>query len=186
MTEFQTPGSGRATRIEEIKSFTGNDLPQLCDLAHDAIIDGEGFLWVQPPPQRILENYWNGVLLVPERRLWIARLDGRIVGTVQMLNPSVNNESGAFAAQITTLIVAGHARRLGLGRGLLRQAEAMALSRGFTALDLDVRADREAAIRLFEAEGYVRWGVKPRYARIHGRYISGYYYSKFMDTDVTP
>jgi ribosomal protein S18 acetylase RimI-like enzyme len=186
MTDSQSPDNGRATRIEEIESFSGDDLPQLCDLAHDAIIDGEGFLWVRPPPQRILENYWNGVVLVPERSLWIARLDGRIVGTVQILNPSVNNESGAFAAQITTLIVAGHARRLGLARGLLRQAEAMAISRGFTALDLDVRADREAAIRLFEAEGYKRWGVKPRYARIQGRYISGYYFSKFLDTDGTP
>ncbi|HAK62448.1 MAG TPA: hypothetical protein DCO82_04310, partial [Alphaproteobacteria bacterium] len=112
MTDSLSPDNGRATRIEEIESFSGDDLPQLCDLAHDAIIDGEGFLWVRPPPQRILENYWNGVVLVPERSLWIARLDGRIVGTVQILNPSVNNESGAFAAQITTLIVAGHARRL--------------------------------------------------------------------------
>lgn len=169
------------TRIEEIESFTGNDLAELSDLATDAIIDGDGFLWVKPPPLRVLENYWNGVLLVPERSLFIARLDGRIAGTAQLLRPSVNNESGAFAAQITTLIVAPWARRHGLARGMMLRLEELARGRGYTSLDLDVRSDRQAAISLFEAADFARWGVKPRYARIDGRYISGYYYSKHLD-----
>ncbi len=174
-------GALKATRIEEIESFTGNDLAELCDLAADAIVDGDGFLWVRPPAVRILENYWNGVLLVPERSLFIARLDGRIAGTAQLLRPSLNNESGAFAAQITTFIVAPWARRNGLGRGMMRRLEELALERGYTALDLDVRSDRLPAIRLFEAHGFERWGVKARYARINGRYISAYYYSKYLD-----
>ena len=168
-------------RIEELEAFTGNDLAQLCDLATDAIIDGDGFLWVKPPPLRVLENYWNGVMLVPERSLFIARLEGRIAGTAQLLRPSVNNESGAFAAQITTFIVAAWARRHGLARGMMQGLEVLARGRGYTSLDLDVRSDRLAAINLFEAHGFQRWGVKPRYARIHDRYISGYYYSKKLD-----
>mgnify|MGYP001558001636 CR=1 FL=1 len=173
----------KTTRIEQIESFSGNDLAELCDLATDAIIDGDGFLWVKPPPLRILENYWNGVLMVPERALFLARLDGRIAGTAQLMRPSLNNESGAFAAQITTLIIAPWARRHGLARGLMLQLQEVAKARNYTTLDLDVGADRIAAIHLFEALGFVRWGEKQRYARIHGRYISGYYYSKYLDTD---
>jgi len=183
MTQESSRDTLKATRIEEVESFTGNDLAELCDLATDAIVDGDGFLWVKPPPVRILENYWNGVLLVPERTLFLARLDGRIAGTAQLLRPSVNNESGAFAAQLTTFIIAPWARRHGLARGLMLQLQEVAKARNFTTLDLDVRADRTAAIRLFEALGFERWGVKQRYARIHGRYLSGYYYSKQLDRD---
>jgi ribosomal protein S18 acetylase RimI-like enzyme len=186
MADPQSPdgagGSGlKATRIEEVESFAGNDLAELCDLAADAIVDGDGFLWVKVPPARILENYWHGVLLVPERSLFIARLDGRIAGTAQLVRPSVNNESGAFAAQITTLIVAHWARRHGLGRGMMQRLEELGRARGYTTLDLDVRSDRRPAISLFEAHGFARWGVKPRYARVNERYISGYFYSKNLD-----
>lgn len=187
MSETQQPPAItevlKTTRIDEVESFTGNDLAELCELASDAIIDGEGFLWVKVPPIRILENYWNGVLLVPERSLFVARLDGRIVGTAQLLRPSINNESGAFAAQITTFIIAAWARGHGLARGMMQRLEEVARQRGYTSLDLDVRSDRIAAINLFEAHGFERWGQKLRYARIQGRYISGYFYSKFLDKD---
>lgn len=185
MSEVQPPdpvkGSLKITRVDEAEKFEGNDLAEMCALTSDAIVDGEGFLWVKVPPLRILENYWNGVLLVPERSLYLARLDGRIVGTAQLLRPSTNNESGAFAAQITTFIIAAWARGHGLARGMMQRLEDVARERGYTSLDLDVRSDRVAAINLFEAHGFERWGIKPRYARIQGRYISGYYYSKFLD-----
>ncbi|MCK9991717.1 MAG: hypothetical protein Dbin4_00237 [Alphaproteobacteria bacterium] len=182
MPDMLAPDGGpKAGSIGEIESFSGNDLAELCDLAADAIVDGDGFLWVKVPPARILENYWHGVLLVPERSLFIARLDGRIAGTAQLVRPPVNNESGAFCAQITTLIVAPWARGHGLGRGMLQQLEEQARARGYTTLELDVRSDRHRAIRLFEAHGFARWGEKHRYARVNARYISGYYYSKNLD-----
>ncbi|MDO9461504.1 MAG: GNAT family N-acetyltransferase [Alphaproteobacteria bacterium] len=171
----------KATRIDEIESFIGNDLAELCELTTHVVTDGDGFLWVKAPPIRVLENYWNGVMLVPERSLFIARLDGRVVGTAQLLRPPANNESGSFAAQITTFIIAPWARGHGLARGLLQELEEVARARGYSTLDLDVRSDRLVAIKLFEAHGFVRWGVKQRYARINGRYIAGYYYSKHLD-----
>ena len=183
---FESDRGLKATRIEEVESFAGNDLAELCDLAADAIVDGDGFLWVEVPPTRVLENYWHGVLLVPERSLFIARLDGRIAGTAQLVHPSVNNESGAFAAQITTLIVAHWARRNGLARGMMLRLEGLARGRGYTTLDLDVRSDRRPAISLFEAHGFARWGVKPRYARVNERYISGYFYIKNLDERTAP
>ena len=48
------------------------------------IIEGGGFGWLKPPPRQVLENYWKGVLLVPERRLVVGRLDGIIAGSAQL------------------------------------------------------------------------------------------------------
>ena len=41
-----------------------------------AIIDGGGFGWVNAPGRLALETYFRGVLLVPERELFVARLNG--------------------------------------------------------------------------------------------------------------
>ena len=46
------------------------------------------------------------------------------------------------------------------------------------ALNLDVRETQEAAIRLYESLGYVRWGINPDYAQVRGKIIRGFYYSK--------
>ena len=43
MTEDSARDAFKSPRIEQIESFTGNDLAELCDLATDAIIDGDGF-----------------------------------------------------------------------------------------------------------------------------------------------
>ena len=168
-------------RIDEIEAFVGADLADLCDITADAIIDGEGFLWVDVPRAKLLENYWNGVLLVPERSLFVARLDGRIVGSAQLFHPSVNNESGAFGAQITTFFITPRARGNGLARNLMARLIEAAEAHNYTTLDLDVRADRAAAIALFEACGFNCWGVRPRYARVRGKYFAGRYYTKFLD-----
>lgn len=167
-------------RIEELVAFSGSDLDDLCDITTDAIVDGDGFLWVDAPRQKVLENYWNGVLLVPERSLFVARLDGRIVGSAQLFHPSVNNESGAFGAQITTFFITPRARGNGLARNMMARLIDAARARNYTTLDLDVREDRAAAIAMFELFGFSCWGVRPRYARVRGKYFAGRYYTRFL------
>jgi RimJ/RimL family protein N-acetyltransferase len=41
-----------------------------------------------------------------------------------------------------------------------------------------VRATQERAIQIYEESGYVRWGTLPRYARVAGEYVEGYFYTK--------
>ncbi len=182
MTEDSARDALKSARIEELGAFTGNDLPDLCDITADAIIDGDGFLWVDVPRAKVLENYWHGVLLVPERSLFVARLDGRIVGSAQLFHPSVNNESGAFGAQITTFFITRRARGRGLARAMMGRLIDAAKARSYTTLDLDVRGDRAAAIAFFEGHGFTCWGERPRYARVRGKYFAGRYYTKFLDT----
>ena len=90
------------TGIEWVMELTDHDLEELCQATEEAILDGNGFGWLTPPPRRVLESYWHGVLLVPERELIVARLEGSIVGSAQLQRPSSNNEAQSFAARITT------------------------------------------------------------------------------------
>jgi ribosomal protein S18 acetylase RimI-like enzyme len=166
------------TAIERLTEFKGTDLADLCDAAETAIVDGGGFGWLKPPPREVMERYWKGVLMVPERELLVARLDGVIAGSAQLVKPPRNNEAQAFAAAMTTHFVAAWARGHGLARGLVQAVEEAARKAGFYVLNLDVRETQEAAIKLYESLGFDLWGTNPHYAMVEGRVIAGRYYSK--------
>ena len=174
--EPETPPPERF--IERVVEFTDHDLHGLCEATHAAIIDGGGFGWVNPPGHRALEAYFRGVLLVPERELFVARLNGDIVGSAHLVRPPRNNEAQAFAAQLMHSYIAPYARGHGLARLLTEGVEERARELGYHVLNLDVRETQEAAIRLYESMGYERWGVNPDYALVRGRVIRGFYYSK--------
>ncbi|MCP4330614.1 MAG: GNAT family N-acetyltransferase [Alphaproteobacteria bacterium] len=166
------------TETARLTEFSSGDLNDLCEATEAAIIDGGGFGWVKPPPREVLESYWRGVLLVPERDLFAARLDGVICGSVQLVRPSPSKESQAFAARLESHFLAPWARGHGLARAMVETVEEAARSGGFKLLHLDVRETQTAAIRHFDALGFVRWGTNPLYAKVRGRFIAGHYYYK--------
>ncbi len=167
--------------VERIERLGEYDLEELCEATEEAILDGNGFGWLRPPTRQKLETYWKGVTLVPERELYVARLDNRIVGSAQLLRPALNNEAGAHVAQITTFFVAPWARGHGLARTLVREIEASARRQGYKVIDLDVRATQTAAIALYESLGFERWAVKEKYALVGGEYVAGYFYTKDLE-----
>ncbi|MBV1702759.1 MAG: GNAT family N-acetyltransferase [Hyphomicrobiales bacterium] len=57
-------------------------------------------------------------------------------------------------ARLYSLAVAHAASGLGLGRRLLAECEQTAIARGARAMQLEVREDNAAAIRLYQAMGY--------------------------------
>ncbi|HEX7966612.1 MAG TPA: GNAT family N-acetyltransferase [Stellaceae bacterium] len=166
------------TAVEPLEAFSRTDLEDLCDAAEAAIKGGGGFGWLQAPPRHIMENYWRGVLLVPERRLFVARLDGTICGSAQLVRPPRNNEAQSFAAQVISNFIAPWARGHGLARQLVVAVEDAARAAGFAVLNLDVRDTQGAAIQLYESLGYERWGTHPCYARVEGEVVPGHFYYK--------
>jgi ribosomal protein S18 acetylase RimI-like enzyme len=164
--------------VTHLTAFTAGDLSDLCEATEAAILGGGGFGWVTPPTREVLEAYWRGVLVVPERDLYAARLDGVICGSVQLVRPSRSKESQAFAARLESHFLAPWARGHGLGRLMVETVEAAAREAGYKVLHLDVRETQDAAIRHFDALGYVRWGTNPLYARVSGRIIAGHHYYK--------
>jgi ribosomal protein S18 acetylase RimI-like enzyme len=167
-----------ATAVERLREFRGNDLSDLCDAAEEGIKAGGGFGWLTPPPRPVMESYWHGVLLIPDRLLVVGRLDGVIAGTAQLLRPAKNNEAQARTATMTTHFVAPWARGHGLARAIVLAVEAAAAKAGALVLNLDVRESQEAAIQLYQSLGYRRWGTHPRYARVDGQWIAGHYFCK--------
>jgi ribosomal protein S18 acetylase RimI-like enzyme len=164
--------------VERLKHFTDNDLNTLCEATDAAIIDGGGFGWVTPPGRRALETYFRGLLLVPERELFVARLNGDIVGSAILARPPKNNEAQAFAANLMHSYIAPYARGHGLARRLTEAVEERARELGYHIMNLDVRETQTVAIRMYESQGYIRWGEHPEYALVRGKSSAGYFFYK--------
>ena len=167
-----------AATVERLTAFRGNDLHDLCDAAEEGIKAGGGFGWLKPPLRAVMESYWRGILLIPDRQLFVGRLDGVIAGTAQLVRPAKNNEAQAHAALLTTNFVAPWARGHGLARAIVVAVEEAAVAAGVTILNLDVRDTQEAAIQLYQSLGYRHWGTHPHYARVDGRWVAGRYFWK--------
>ena len=89
----------------------------------DAIKEGIGFGWMKPPPKYKVRNYWKGVLLVPNRWLFLGRYKGLIAGSLQVVTFSSSNEASMFRVFIDKHFVATWARGHGLAKLLIEEAE---------------------------------------------------------------
>ena len=63
--------AGTSVGVERVDKLKTGDLHDLCDAADDAIRSGGGFGWLEPPAREVMERYWKGVLVVPERILFV-------------------------------------------------------------------------------------------------------------------
>jgi ribosomal protein S18 acetylase RimI-like enzyme len=167
-----------ALLVERLTELTDGDMNALCEATDAAIIDGGGFGWVNPPGRRAMEAYFRGVLLVPERELFVARLNGDVVGSAILVRPPRNNEAQSFAATLMHAYIAPYARGHGLASMLTAAAEDRARDLGYHILNLDVRETQSVAIGMYESHGYVRWGVHPEYALVRGKSIAGLFFYK--------
>ena len=165
--------------VETARDLSTADISDLCAATEDAITRGGGFGWVTPPSRTTLEAYWRGLMIVPGRQLFVARLDRQIAGALQLHEAPKNMESQSAIAKIQSGFTASWARSHGIGRGLMEFTIRQARAQGFKALKLDVRETQENAIRLYRDLGFVEWGHMPRYALVDGRWVAGLYF--YMD-----
>ena len=170
--------------VETVDQLTERDIHELSDAAEAAILAGGGFGWLSPPPKSVMEDYWRGVQMIPDRHLILARLDKVIAGSCQIVRPPKNNEAQKFACQLTTFFVAPWARGHGLAKMLIEEAEKFAREDGFAVINLDVRETLVEAMALYESVGYQRIGEHPAYAHVDGKTLKGYYYCKVIDKTI--
>ncbi|WP_374369670.1 N-acetyltransferase family protein [Dongia sp.] len=168
-------------RIDIVTELKRNEIEELCEATEAAIEAGGGFGWLKPPHRNILEVFWKGVMLVPDRALFVARLDGTIAGSAQLVRPTRNNEAQSHSAQLTTSFVAPWARGHGLARQITLAVEREARARGARVINLDVRETQQAAIHLYRGLGYLEIGRHPRYAMVDGHYVAGLYFWKSLE-----
>lgn len=174
-----------STRVERLTEFRHADLTELVQATEDAVRDGIGFNWMIPPGKDILETYWKGVLVVPERVLFVGRLDGTIAGSIQLLKPGISKETSSFCVSVEAHFVTPWARGHGLAKMLLEAAEREARAQGFSVLRLSVRATQERAIHVYEEGGYTLWGTLPTYEYVNAEMIAGKFYYKNLEPITT-
>ena len=164
--------------IEKTNVLKPGDLEDLCDATEAAIKEGGGFGWIDVPPRKTLENYWRGVIAIPERELIMGRLDNVVAGSCQLIRPSKNNEAQKNSCILTTFFLAPWARGYGVSPKLIAFAENQAIKNGFSIITLDVRETQEAAIQLFKSKGYSQWCTNPYYSQVGDKNIKGFYFTK--------
>lgn len=141
------------------------ELAALGEVLWACVQGGAGIGFVLPFEKQAAEAFWRSRLAglrAGERQLLVARIDGRIVGTVMLeLAPQDN---GRHRAEVAKLMVHPQARRQGLSRRLLAAVEDLALSLGRTLLVLDT-VTGDTAEGIYPRAGYSRVGVIPGYAQ---------------------
>ena len=95
------------------------------------------------------------------RRLLVARLDGKTVGSVQLVTALPPNQP--HRCEVAKMMVAPTARRKGIGRALMQALDAEARDAGKTLVTLDTKTGDKAE-PLYRAAGFKTAGVIPGFA----------------------
>ncbi|TMJ05140.1 MAG: GNAT family N-acetyltransferase [Alphaproteobacteria bacterium] len=136
---------------------------ELAEVLADCVAGGASVSFMLPFSRDDAAAYFEKVVASVARNetvLVAARLNGRIVGTVQLGLDMPPNQP--HRADIRKLLVHRSARNHGIGAALMARAETEAKARGRTLLVLDT-AGVEAE-RLYLRTGWQRVGVIPDYA----------------------
>jgi GNAT superfamily N-acetyltransferase len=136
---------------------------ELADVLADCVAGGASVSFMLPYSRGDAEKFFEKVIASVARGetvLVAAKLDGRVVGTVQLGLDMPPNQP--HRGDIKKLLVHRAARKHGLGAALMERAEQEAKARGRTLLVLDTASGD--AERLYDRGGWQRVGVVPDYA----------------------
>jgi ribosomal protein S18 acetylase RimI-like enzyme len=131
-------------------------LDDLAEVLHGCVLDGASVGFILPFTVEEARAFWRGlepVFRAGARRLIVARLGGRVVGTVQIVR-----------AEIAKLLVHPAARRRGIARALMQAAEVLARRHDRSLLLLDTRRG-DSGEALYESLGFRLFGIVPGHAR---------------------
>ncbi|HEY7205237.1 MAG TPA: GNAT family N-acetyltransferase [Methylomirabilota bacterium] len=139
--------------------------PALIALLRDVVDDGGSVGFLPPLAADDAREYWESVAAALKeggRRLWVAREDGAIVGTVQL--DLERRANGRHRAELIKLMVHPRARRRGVARALMLAAQDEARRLGRRTLVLDTRQG-DPSEALYRSLGWSFAGAIPQYAR---------------------
>ncbi|MBK7930005.1 MAG: GNAT family N-acetyltransferase [Bryobacterales bacterium] len=140
-------------------------LPALAELVIDAVDSGASIGFLPPLAEADALVYWRDVVVAVRdgsRILLVAAEAGVIQGSVQLgLEKRAN---GQHRCEAMKLFVHRRARRRGIARELMAEAESAARAAGCTLMLMDTRKGGEAD-QLCQKLGYEAYGEVPGYAR---------------------
>ena len=142
-----------------------DDLETLAGVLHACVHAGGSVSFVLPFSVEDAMAFWRDQVLpavhAGSRRVLLARLGGRVVGTVQLDLATPPNQP--HRAEVKKLLVHPDARRRGIAKALMIAVETEARASGRSLLTLDTVTGGFAE-PLYRSLGYMTVGIIPRYA----------------------
>lgn len=169
------------SNIRRIASSDGSSIPGLCRLLIDAVTGGASVGFIAPMSYETALSYWQQVLsnLNNGIALWVAEVDGVIVGSVQL--DLCGKENGRHRAEIQKLFVIRTHRGRGISSALMQTAETFAYTDGRTLLVLDTQAGSFAE-SVYQHLGWQKVGEIPYYAASpNGELLATSFFFKRID-----
>lgn len=106
-----------------------------------------------PIPSSVIEERWNQISGSPSHGFYVAECNSAVVGWIQIYGVHLL-ESPNFFAEIGGLVVDTRARRQGIGRALMSQAESWAQAHGYLDVRLRSGLHRTEAHQFYQSIGY--------------------------------
>ena len=130
-----------------------DDLPAIVGIYGDDAAGGHGDGWsaATAPAYRAV---FGRILANPDYALYVARLEGRIVGTYLLHFVETLVGVGGKSCTLHSVGVAAACRGRGIGRAMLAAAEAQARAGGARSLRLTSNQQRQDAHRFYARAGY--------------------------------
>ncbi|WP_223587688.1 GNAT family N-acetyltransferase [Neobacillus bataviensis] len=146
--------------IEELTSLE-KSISELSELLVKVVDDGAAVGFLPPMKPSFAREYWETVLS-PGVILFVAKMNNRIVGSVQL--HLCRKPNGLHRVDIAKLITDPDFRRQGLGRALMQKAEERAIQEGRSLLVLDTR-EGDPSNKLYQSLGFIEAGRIPNFAK---------------------
>jgi GNAT superfamily N-acetyltransferase len=140
-------------------------VPALSRILIDCVEGGGGVSFLHPLAPEKSDQFWRGEVIpavaAGNTALLVARADGEIVGTVQVILGMRENQP--HRGEIAKLLVAPTARRKGVARALMEAAQHLAAASGKILLLLDTETGSNAD-QLYRSMGWQEVGIVPNFA----------------------
>jgi len=159
---------GRVVTLREAEVGDAEAIVAYCEEVageSDNLSFGAGEFGISVERERI---FLGSVLATANQVYFLAEHDGQIVGSLSCHGPQRVRMVHAVSFGMT--VRAGW-WGLGIGAALMDAMLAWAPGAGVTKINLSVRTDNAAAIRLYERKGFVHEGTETRCMRIDGVYV---------------
>jgi GNAT superfamily N-acetyltransferase len=149
--------------LRKITAAEDGLLEKLSTLIIDAVDGGASIGYLAPMSRASAQAFWNGVFaaLGPSHALWVAELEGEVVGSVQL--SLCQKENGRHRGEVQKLFVLQARRGLGIAAALMGALEQHARDQALRLLVLDTSVDSPAE-QVYQRLGWTKAGEFPDYA----------------------
>jgi GNAT superfamily N-acetyltransferase len=168
-------------RLEAAETIARID--ELADILLDCVAGGASVSFMADMTLEEATAFWRRMadgVAAGTRILIVAEIEGRLVGTVQVVASGIPNQP--HRSDLAKMLVRRDARGLGVGAAMLAEAEALSRAAGWWLIVLDTVVD-SAGDRLYARGGWRPVGIIPDYALYPDGRLCGtrYYYKNLLE-----